>query len=311
MVGADRWLEFAGRAAFHADRCGSLSLAYREEACAVLSAFAQMPEAEDFEWLDPAAVKSRFPAANPDGLKGALYSPYEICVRSSEALAALTRYAATLGVRFEFGVCANKVHDDAVEVADGRLFPFEHCVVAAGSEIRLLFPQAITAANVQPCQLQMMRTESIAERLGAIFVSDLTLAHYPAFSACPGIGELRDALGRELSEYQRYGIHVIAAQHQDGSLTLGDSHEYALDFAPDHWIHIDDLVLRYLQTFLRIPGLRVASRWQGVYLKSTVGELQVVRHPRERVTLVTAMGGLGMTLSWGLAARTIAGWSTL
>jgi hypothetical protein len=45
-----------------------------------------------------------------------------------------------------------------------------------------------------------------------------------------------------------------------------------------------------------------------VYLKSTVGETQVVLHPRERVTMVTAMGGLGMTLSWGLAARTVEGW---
>lgn len=56
-------------------------------------------------------------------------------------------------------------------------------------------------------------------------------------------------------------------------------------------------------------NLRIATRWQGVYLKSTVGQTQVVLHPRERVTMVTAMGGLGMTLSWGLAERTIASWT--
>jgi len=35
----------------------------------------------------------------------------------------------------------------------------------------------------------------------------------------------------------------------------------------------------------------------------------VVLHPRNNVTMVTAMGGLGMTLSWGLAQQTVAGWS--
>ena len=56
-------------------------------------------------------------------------------------------------------------------------------------------------------------------------------------------------------------------------------------------------------------NLRIAARWQGIYLKSTAGQTQVVLHPRERVTLVSAMGGLGMTLSWGLARNTVKSWS--
>jgi hypothetical protein len=39
-----------------------------------------------------------------------------------------------------------------------------------------------------------------------------------------------------------------------------------------------------------------------------VGQTQVVLRPRERVTMVTAMGGLGMTLSWGLARKTVESW---
>jgi len=44
-------------------------------------------------------------------------------------------------------------------------------------------------------------------------------------------------------------------------------------------------------------------------LKSGDGQTQVILHPRERVTMVTAMGGLGMTLSWGLAEETVASWN--
>jgi len=73
---------------------------------------------------------------------------------------------------------------------------------------------------------------------------------------------------------------------------------------------VDDLILDALRDFVRVPDLRIASRWQGTYLKSKIGQTQVVLHPRERVTMITAMGGLGMTLSWGLAQRTIASWNT-
>jgi hypothetical protein len=70
------------------------------------------------------------------------------------------------------------------------------------------------------------------------------------------------------------------------------------------------LILGALRDFAVIPDLRIAMRWQGTYLKSRIGQTQVVLEPRERVTMVTAMGGLGMTLSWGLAMRTIKSWNT-
>ena len=90
---------------------------------------------------------------------------------------------------------------------------------------------------------------------------------------------------------------------------LGDSHEYATDFDPDTRADVDDLILGALRQFASVPDFRIAARWQGIYLKSTLGQTQVVLHPRKNITMVTAMGGLGMTLSWGLAQQTVAGWS--
>jgi len=90
---------------------------------------------------------------------------------------------------------------------------------------------------------------------------------------------------------------------------IGDSHEYAADFSPETHAEVDELILAALRQFIRVPDLRIAARWHGTYLKSKVGQTQVVLHPRERVTMITAMGGLGMTLSWGLARRTVESWS--
>jgi glycine/D-amino acid oxidase-like deaminating enzyme len=121
---------------------------------------------------------------------------------------------------------------------------------------------------------------------------------------------LRARLADELPLHRDWGVHVIAAQHHDGSLTLGDSHEYAPDFDPDSRTDVDDLILEALRDFVQPPDLRIAARWHGIYLKSTTGRTQVILHPRPRVTMVTALGGLGMTLSWGLAQQTVSSWST-
>ena len=310
LYGVRRWKEIAAAAGIWCNGQGSLSLAYREEAWGVLNEFGG--GRGDFELLEAGEVVGRYPAANPDGLRGALLSREEAVVHTPTAIPALTEYARGLGVVIHFGVPVVKVHGDRVDTADGRAFGFDRLVIAAGEEMRLFFPEELEAAQIQPCRLQMMRTvpQPGGFDLGAIFVSDLTLCHYPAFRDCPSTAKLRSRLEAELPEHHRWGVHVIAAQHQDGTLTLGDSHEYGLDLPPGSRPEVDELILGALRDFAVIPDLRIAMRWQGTYLKSRIGQTQVVLEPRERVTMVTAMGGLGMTLSWGLAMRTIKSWNT-
>ncbi len=312
LFGVRRWRELAAEAGFWTSARGSLSLAYREEAWAVLREFAAAGAGGALELLDADAVLRRFPAAQPEGLRGALFSAVETVVHPSSAIAALTNFALGLGVRFHFGKPVVQVFADAVECADGERFGFDRLVIAAGEEMRLLFSRELAAAQVRRCRLQMMRTvpQRADWRLGPVMVSDLTLCHYPAFRECPSTAQLRARLEAELPRHRDWGVHVIAAQHEDGSLTLGDSHEYGDDFPPENEAEVEELILCSLREFVRVPDLCIASRWQGVYLKSTVGQTQVVLHPRERVTMVTAMGGLGMTLSWGLAQATIRSWET-
>lgn len=308
LFGVARWKELATRAGFWIRPQGSLSLAYREEAWDVLNEFGS--SGGEFELLDGHEAARRFPAANPDGLRGALFSAAETAVHPPSANAALVAHARELGIEMHFGTPVVKVHEDAVETSDGRLFSFSRLVIAAGDDMRQLFPRELAAAQIHRCRLQMMRTVPQPEGfdLGAIFVSDLTLCHYPAFRDCPSTAKLRARLEAELPRHKEWGVHVIAAQHHDRTLTLGDSHEYGVDFAPDGHSDVDELILDALRRFVQPPDLRIAQRWHGVYLKSKIGQTQVVLQPRENVTMVTAMGGLGMTLSWGLAEKTVSSW---
>ncbi len=311
LEGVRRWKKLAPEVGYWIDPCGSLSLAYREEAWEVLQEFGRNHGDDSFYLMNPVEVTEGYPLANPKGLKGALFSAQETVIQAQSTMTAMTRFLVREGVKIFFETPAIKVHDDEVEASDGRRFPFDQLVIAAGREMRVLFPDELKAAGLFQSRLQMMRTAPLAEgkRLGAVMVGDLTLCHYPAFENCATIGALRERLQEELPEHQAHGVHVIAAQHEDGSLTLGDSHEYGHDFEPGYDSGVEGLILAALAEFTCLPKYEISKRWQGIYLKSKNGITQVVLHPKENVTMVTAMGGLGMTLSWGLARRTVESWS--
>jgi glycine/D-amino acid oxidase-like deaminating enzyme len=64
------------------------------------------------------------------------------------------------------------------------------------------------------------------------------------------------------------------------------------------------LVLKYARGFLALPSFEIGQRWHGVYAKHP--ELPYIHlTPGPGVAVVTGTGGSGMTLSFGIAERTI------
>jgi glycine/D-amino acid oxidase-like deaminating enzyme len=115
---------------------------------------------------------------------------------------------------------------------------------------------------------------------------------------------LKDRIARESPWFDRHGIHVLVSQNEAGELTLGDSHDYGNPVDPFNKTEIDDLILGYLRTFLNVPELRIASHWHGVYAMHQ-DQSAVVFQPLPRVTVVTGVGGAGMTLSFGIADQVV------
>lgn len=133
-----------------------------------------------------------------------------------------------------------------------------------------------------------------------MLAAGLTLSHYKSFDKCPTLPALKARFARELPEYGRYGIHVLVSQNGQGEIVIGDSHIYGDSVEPFDDPYIDTLILDYLHTFLRVPQLRIASRWHGVYAKHPA-QPYLILQPAPGVTAVTGVGGVGMTLSFGLA----------
>ena len=107
-----------------------------------------------------------------------------------------------------------------------------------------------------------------------------------------------------MPEYVKYGIHVMASQHSGGEITLGDSHEYDAAISPFDKEEINDLILRYLSTFLKLPDMRIAERWNGIYAAHP-HELCWTGEPAPGVLIVGSPSGRGMTMSFGIADRLV------
>jgi FAD dependent oxidoreductase TIGR03364 len=299
------WLDLAGRAGVWVHGCGSLHLARAADEWAVLEEFAGRAGAlgYDCRLLDPAQTLGHCPAVRADGLRGALWSPTELCVDPRQALARLPLWLReTFGVTlcYDTAVCA--VEPPRVRATDGRTWEAGRAVVCSGVDFQTLFPEAFAAAGLRRCKLQMMRTvpQPGGWRLGPHLAGGLTLCHYPAFQVCPALPALGRRLAAELPEYGRYGIHVMAAQNQAGEVVIGDSHEYDEAIEPFDKAVIETLILDYLRQMVRLPDWALAGRWHGLYAKHPTLPVYSAE-PRPGVTVMASPGGAGMTLSFGLA----------
>jgi FAD dependent oxidoreductase TIGR03364 len=299
------WLELGDRAGIWVHPCGSLHLAYADDERAVLEEFAGRADALGYacELLDAAGARRHCPAVQADGLRAALWSPTELCVDPRQALAQLPLWLHEAhGVDLHYGTAVCAVELPQVRATDGRVWEVDQAVVCSGIDFQTLFPEVFAAAGLRRCKLQMMRTvpQPAGWRLGPHLAGGLTLCHYPAFRTCAALAALQQRVAAQWPEYVRYGIHVMASQNHLGEVVIGDSHEYDEAIEPFDKAAIDGLILDYLRRMVRLPDETIAGRWHGHYAKHPTLPVFSAR-PRPGVTVMTAPGGAGMTLSFGLA----------
>lgn len=303
------WLEALEAAAIPYHLTGSIHAAHREDEAEVAREFAAIaPEAGyECEWLsrDRALEVSR--GVNPDGLLGALWSPTELTVDPAEVIGRFPDFLRERhGVEFRFSTCVRGIELPRVE-AGGESWEAEMAIVCVGDEFGTLYPELFANSGITRVKLQMMSTprQPNAWQLGPALAGGLTLRFYPSFQMCSRLPALEKRVAEEMPEYDRWGIHVMISQRPSGVLTIGDSHEYglAVDFLDKP--EVDELILDYARKLACLPEFSIARRWHGVYAKHPA--LPFVRmSPAPGVEVITALGGAGMTLSFGLAERTLA-----
>lgn len=287
---------------------GSLHVTYQDDEAAVAQEFSDVAPARgyDCQWLSAEAVLSRSQAVKSEGLRGGLWSSLELTVDPRSILAKLPLFLAEqLGVQFRYGCPVRSVTLPIVETGDER-WEVDQAIICSGQDFETLFPRLLREASLTRCKLQMMRTapQPNGWRLGPSLAAGLTLRFYPAFEICSFLPALKRRIALEMPGYDRWGIHLLVSQTEHGELTLGDSHEYGDTVDIFDKAEIDRLILDYAGTFLRAPSLEPAQRWHGIYAKHPTQPF-VSLSPGPGIRIVTAAGGSGMTLSFGIAERTV------
>lgn len=305
------WQELCSRGNIWHEEAGSLHLAYHADEKKVLEELYEVFKKErPVEFLSSDAVLQKTEAVVAKGLCGALYSNTELIVDPRQAIEIIPALLQELyNIEFFWDKCVSYISDGFAYVGNEEEYEADLIFVCSGADFETLYPEAYAAWPITKCKLQMMRfaTQPDDWRIGPALCGGLSLIHYKSFSEAPSLLPLKERYKNTMSEYLEWGIHVMVAQNGLGELTIGDSHEYGLTHDPFDNNFINQLILAYLKQFAQFKNWQLQQSWNGVYAKHTEGETEIFFSPEPGVYVINALGGAGMTLSFGLAEELVSG----
>lgn len=302
------WKELCHYGNIWHEEAGSLLAVHHRDEWQVIEEFVEANnKLRHCEILAPEEAIQKSSALRKDNLLAALWSNSELIVDPREAISKLPEVLKEkLGVQFYFNKGVSHVEHPRVFVGN-EVFEADIIYVCSGQEFEILYPEIYATQPITKCKLQMLRTATQPNgwRIGAALSAGLTLTHYSAFKECKSLLALKNRYQTEMREYVKWGIHVMASQQGSGEVTLGDSHEYGLAFDPFDKDFINQLILKYLDSYAHFPTRHIAQNWNGIYAKMKNGATELVLQPENGVTIINGLGGAGMTLSFGLAEEVV------
>ena len=287
---------------------GSLTLASGDAELALLKEAATLPDADqrEFELLDPAAVRAVNPALRGD-FAGGLHGRLDAIVEPRAVPAALRGYlaagsTAAAGYSWLPGREAVQVAPHAVRDHTGSWHRADLVVLCTGATHTGLAGPHLAGWERPPVRrvrLQMLQTEPLGPALTTSVADGDSLRYYPAYEL-PG----RALLPAQPEVAAQAHAQLLLVQRLDGSLTIGDTHEYTEPFPFD----VDEGPYQHLlsqtQRLLGAGLPAVRRRWAGVYSQVTGDDLYHWSVVAPGVVLVTGPGGRGMTCAPAIAEDT-------
>ena len=272
---------------------------------------AALPDAKqrEFELLSPGEVRSVNPALQGEFL-GGLWCRADAIVEPRLALPALRAALAGPGYEWLPGRQAVEVAANGVRDSRGTWHRGDLVVLCTGADFTGLAGPHLAASGalagdaggkgLRRVRLQMLQTAPLPGSLTTAVADGDSLRYYPAFEV-----PSRDSLPPQAPVAAANRAQLLLVQRLDGSLTIGDTHEYdepfAFDVTEDAYEHLLDRAFALLG--IAMPPVR--RRWAGVYSEVTgTNSLYHRSAVKPGVVLVTGPGGRGMTCSPAIAEET-------
>lgn len=293
---------------------GSNYIAGDEQEMQLLEEMHEIDQSMDY----PSILMSRdellqkFPALKKDYVKGGLFYPGEISAEPHQLIHRLLEYVQQkTNVRFINNTtvthCEIENGKTIIVTAAGERFTADKTILCSGREFKTLFPQIFQSSGLEVSKLQMMLTTPMPEvKLPGNILTGYSIRRYEGFHSCPSYKTFNETPKNQ--ELHDLGIHILFKQAVDGSVIIGDSHQYAPATnteAVDFIVHtyINDLMLDEAKKIMDFPEWKIAQAWNGYY--STHPDEIFTHSIEDKIHIVTGIGGKGMTCSAGFSKHSI------
>ncbi|GAB2778817.1 TIGR03364 family FAD-dependent oxidoreductase [Rhabdobacter roseus] len=278
---------------------------------------AELFRAKDYPCVLLSATETlaKYPFLKVPYVRGGIFFPDDVSVEPDRLVHRLIEYAQQQhGVKYlsHTAVLDCQPYADHVEVLTARRERFEagRVMVCSGSEFRLLFPEVFAQSGLVVSKLQMLQTAPLPQlHMQGNVLTGLTLRRYESFEECPSFASLSTPAHYE--ELKKWGVHILFKQALDGSVIIGDSHEYASatqtdDLGFDLKEPLNELMLAEAERIVQFPVRGIARSWAGYYAQhpDEIYEHDLAPH----LHIITGIGGKGMTSSLGYAEAKVADW---
>ncbi|QQD11829.1 TIGR03364 family FAD-dependent oxidoreductase [Sphingobacterium sp. UDSM-2020] len=264
-------------------------------------------------WSKEQILKT-YPMMKDTYVKEAIVFKQEVSVEPDLMIHRLHAYMQTkfeqYTLKYDATVMACEDNADLVKVttSDMQLFEGDKVIICNGYEFKILYRSLFDDSGLKISKLQMMRTKPMKDlHLPGNILTGLTTRRYESFEEyCPSFHQIK--VPEHYKELREQGIHILFKQAIDGSIIVGDSHEYAqgnqldeLGFAINS--KINDLMLNEANRIITMDQSMIASSWAGFYAQHDNDILEV--DVSDRIHVRTGIGGKGMTASAGYAEQSI------
>lgn len=296
---------------------GSIYLASDNEELQLLEELALINRDNDYESILFGKEKclETYPGLNPGYVKGGLFFPAEINIDPRLAARKIVEY---LRYKHQLTYLPNTLIKNIIRAngsvllttSAGELMKADKVFLCCGSEFQILYPELFADSDLQLVKLQMLQTVVQPNLLikGSI-LSGWTIRRYESFSECPSFQSIKQTEDKN-SYHLQFGVHILFKQNADGSVIIGDSHEYApvknnekLSFEIN--LDLNRFMMEEAGNIFNLEKNTLQKCWNGYYTQCEEADL-FERTIQEHIHVVTGIGGKGMTASLGYAKANVA-----
>lgn len=296
---------------------GTVYLASNEEEEQLLVELRSINSGNDYasKMLTQQECLKKYPGLRKDYVVAGLFFPEEVTVEPRIMIHKLQEYLVShkgLDIKFDFPVVSCESQGEWISVQNTKKEAVfgKKVIICNGSDFKNLYPKTFADSDLEVSKLQMMQTkpQENYELKGSI-LTGWSIRRYEAFHECPSFARIKDNEASE-SPQKKWGVHILFKQAADGSIILGDSHQYAdankiEDLGYDLDMDIDNFMLEEAQKIMDLPTYQIQRRWYGMYSQCKSSDI-FQKTIDDNVHIVTGIGGKGMTGSAGFSKKNIA-----